>query len=57
VNAVELVFKGLVGLTLSHLKEKEGQTVTLLELGEAMHKAGEDMKEILRKAGLRATGR
>jgi nucleotidyltransferase/DNA polymerase involved in DNA repair len=46
-----IVFRGLVGLTAAHLKGRK--TVTAAELAEAMLKALEDMKDILRKQGLK----
>lgn len=48
---VRLVVCGLLELTIAHLKGK--RTVTVPELAEAMGKALEDMKDILRKQGLK----
>jgi len=45
------LFAGLVGLTARHLARKG--TVTGPELARAMAKALEDMKAILRRAGLK----
>jgi hypothetical protein len=50
----ELVLGGLLQLTAAHLKSKKGQGwVTVPELAEAMRKAGEEMKELLRKHGVK----
>lgn len=48
---VGLVISGLLELTVAHLKAKKA--VTVPELAEAMGKAVEDMKAILRKQGLK----
>jgi hypothetical protein len=45
------VFYGLLRLTAANLKGKK--TITVPELAEAMLKALEDMKAILRKQGLK----
>jgi hypothetical protein len=50
---LDVVIGGLLQLTVAHLKPKKRGSVTVPELAEAMEKALEDMKGMLRKQGLK----
>jgi hypothetical protein len=48
----ETILGGMLQLTVSNLKTKKGK-ITASELAEAMEKAVEDMKDILRRQGFK----